>query len=268
MSGRRFEVTGTQVVASVLATLTGAIAASYLGVAGTIIGAAVMSVAGTAGSAIYKDYLGRTGRRLRQAAPVMAQRAHELRTAAGVPGTAQRSAHPDGSGGETPADPREPGEPGEPGDSRDAAAAPAGDGERRGPGRGGWLHARPRWALAAVASAGIFVGVLAGITVFELAAGKPLAAVVWHRSGSGTSVGGGNVSTPTPAVQPGHTSPAARHATSPAGSASPSPGGTRTSPASPSPSPTPSSGSPSPSSSPSPSPSASQTTTPASTRTP
>jgi hypothetical protein len=65
MSGRRLDVTGTQAVASMLAALTGAIAASGLGIAGTIIGAAFMSLAGTVGAAIYKHYLARSRERLR-----------------------------------------------------------------------------------------------------------------------------------------------------------------------------------------------------------
>src|SRR5580704_12372064 len=108
MSGkgeRRFDVTGLQVMASVLATVTGAVAASYLGVAGTIIGAAFMSVASTFGSAIYKHYLGRTAGRLREVAPVVAaQRAAERMTA----GTHTRPDHarpyhtsPDGAAEET-----------------------------------------------------------------------------------------------------------------------------------------------------------------------
>ena len=57
MSGRRIELSATQVVASMLAAVTGAIAASYTGIAGTVIGVAVMSVASTAGAAVYKHYL-------------------------------------------------------------------------------------------------------------------------------------------------------------------------------------------------------------------
>ena len=68
MSGRRLDVTATQAVSSMLAALTGAIAASGLGIAGTIIGAAFMSLAGTVGAAIYKHYLGRSREKLREAA--------------------------------------------------------------------------------------------------------------------------------------------------------------------------------------------------------
>ncbi|HEY2443521.1 MAG TPA: hypothetical protein VGI31_10335, partial [Streptosporangiaceae bacterium] len=97
MSGRRIEISGTQVVASALATVTGAVASSYLGVAGTVIGAAVMSVASTAGSAVYKHYLGRTARRLREAAPVITHRTTQRATAVGAESTARRLFHPEDS---------------------------------------------------------------------------------------------------------------------------------------------------------------------------
>src|SRR5579875_1866048 len=76
MSGRRIDLSATQVIASVLAAVTGAIAASYLGVAGTIIGTAVMSVAGTAGAAIYKHVLGRGQEKLKSAAAQMSPAAY------------------------------------------------------------------------------------------------------------------------------------------------------------------------------------------------
>jgi hypothetical protein len=68
MSGRRIELSATQVIASLLAAVTGAVAASFLGVAGTIIGTAVMSVASTAVAAVYKGGLVSSRERLRAAA--------------------------------------------------------------------------------------------------------------------------------------------------------------------------------------------------------
>ena len=83
MSGRRIELSATQVTASVLAAVTGAVAASYLGVAGTIIGAAVVSFASTAGTVVYRHYLGQTQEKLRAAA---AQLPHAgARTGSGRP---------------------------------------------------------------------------------------------------------------------------------------------------------------------------------------
>ncbi|WP_171074171.1 hypothetical protein [Nonomuraea basaltis] len=63
---RRFELSVPQIVGSALAAVTAAVAASYLGVAGTVIGAAVFSVASTIGSAVYTHYLKRTGERVKQ----------------------------------------------------------------------------------------------------------------------------------------------------------------------------------------------------------
>ncbi|GAA3656740.1 hypothetical protein GCM10022224_019790 [Nonomuraea antimicrobica] len=68
MSGgqRKFELSMPQILGSALAAVTAAVAASYLGVAGTVIGAAVFSVASTVGTAIYTHYLKRTGERVKQ----------------------------------------------------------------------------------------------------------------------------------------------------------------------------------------------------------
>jgi hypothetical protein len=63
---RRFELSGPQIGGSALAAVTAAVAASYLGVAGTVIGAAVMSVGSTVGTAVYTHYLKRTGDKVRQ----------------------------------------------------------------------------------------------------------------------------------------------------------------------------------------------------------
>jgi hypothetical protein len=313
-SDRRFEITGTQIVASLLAAITGAIAASYLGIAGTIIGTAVMSVASTAGAAVYKAYLGRTARRLKAKAPVIAQRAAERMTPTSTRGgtrhgqangntptradqtrldqtrtdrtvtgqarldqtrtdrTLTGQAHVDQTRadrtyvvGQTAADQAYVGQAheGQADDEPTQVLSAVGGGEPPArPGRGkpgrresaGWLRRQPRWVLAALVSLAIFVGAVAGVSVVELAAGKPLSALVWHHKGTGTTVGGlvGGQSSPTkpttPATHPATTHPAT---TAPASTAptSPSPSPSVT-PTSPSPSPTPTATSPSASTSP------------------
>ena len=317
MSGRRIELSATQVIASMLAAVTGAIAASYTGIAGTVIGVAVMSVASTAGAAVYKHYLGRSQEkllaskeRLHAAAVIIAPRSahhgaagHHDRPAAsgpareqgersqatgelaGVarpgfavgqvgwllspdsPGTdefpavsgetggwsnspaetanAAESAAPAGSAG--PAEPAGSAEPTRP-------AEPAGPAGSAGPdGSAGPIESAKtvktagshqvwrRWPALLAAAFGVFVLALAAITAFEVAAGKPLEALIWGRSGGGTTVG----------VITGaqHTGPATRAKPHPARS-----GSKPTVPPSPSPSPT-SSQSPSPSPSPTPTPS-------------
>jgi hypothetical protein len=81
MSGRRgLNLSAAQVIASVLATLSAAVAASFLGVAGTLVGAAVGSVVSTMGTEIYKHYLQRSEERLRSAGQVLYHSAARTRT--------------------------------------------------------------------------------------------------------------------------------------------------------------------------------------------
>ena len=81
MSGRRgLNLSAAQVIAGVLATLSAAVAASFLGVAGTLVGAAVGSVVSTMGTEIYKHYLQRSEERLRSAGQVLYQSAARTRT--------------------------------------------------------------------------------------------------------------------------------------------------------------------------------------------
>ena len=76
---RRIELSGTYVVASTMATVTGAVIASFFGVAGTIIGTAVISVASTVGAAIYQATLRRGQEQLREI-PAAVSRARAYRT--------------------------------------------------------------------------------------------------------------------------------------------------------------------------------------------
>src|SRR3954452_1230673 len=65
-----FELSATQLVATALAAVTATVAASYLGVAGTVIGAAVASVVSAIGNAVYTHSLHRTRDRVRARGPV------------------------------------------------------------------------------------------------------------------------------------------------------------------------------------------------------
>jgi hypothetical protein len=330
MSGRRIELSATQVVASMLAAVTGAIAASYTGIAGTVIGVAVMSVASTAGAAVYKHYLARSQEkllaskeRLHAAAVMMAPRSahngaaghHDRPTASGpvreqgeqaqgtgelasaaVPGFAVGRVgwllSPDSPGtdefpavsGETsrwsnspaetakPAEPAESAEPDGPAGSDGPAAVSAKPAEPDGPAgsdgsagsagpaesakTAGSHHVWPRWPSLLAAAFGVFVLALATITVFEVAAGKPLEALIWGRSGGGTTVGvltGAQHTGPATRAKP-HP---ARSGSTPTVAPSPSPSATSSQSLSPSPSPTPTP-TPTASSSPSPSGAASQ----------
>ena len=79
----------TQIIASLLAALTGAFLASSLGVGGTLAGAAVGSIASTTGTEVYRHYLRRSQERLKAAGEVLRHRqtdaGQHARHAAGQP---------------------------------------------------------------------------------------------------------------------------------------------------------------------------------------
>ena len=270
MSGPRgIHLSGTQVIASVLATLTGAIAASYLGVAGTLIGAALGSIASTMGTEVYRHYLLRSQQGLKSAGEMLYQRTTGVHTGTGsTTGQPSGAAPGNGAGAAGPAQTQHipelaalrhdgqatrwadgggrDGRPG-PGDSASTrAGGQVGGGEPGsgapvagpGPGRGGhWWDriSRRQWVAYGGIMAGAFVVVIAAITIFELSVGKPVNAVVWGQHGSGTTVGNvvGGHSSPNRARHPG---PAGSPSAQPSSSVSQSPAG---SPAPSSPSPTP-----------------------------
>jgi hypothetical protein len=104
MSGRRgLNLSAAQVIASVLATLSAAVAASFLGVAGTLVGAAVGSLVSTMGTEIYKHYLQRSEERLRSAGQVLYHSAARTRTGttdapAAAPSSSRHAPHAGSAG--------------------------------------------------------------------------------------------------------------------------------------------------------------------------
>ena len=105
---RGIELSGSKVIAGVMATLTGAIAASYLGVAGTLVGAAMGSLASTMGTEVYRHYLLRSQERLK-AAGVLRQYRAASRSATGQQEVARtREMARRSSGGYLGAGPRTP----------------------------------------------------------------------------------------------------------------------------------------------------------------
>jgi hypothetical protein len=291
MSRRRLDVSPTQAIASMLATLTAAIAASSLGIAGTIIGAAVMSLASTVGAAIYKHYLARGHEGLRAAvsgngiaAAVLGQhqspgpdekaRRGGVQTAlaggAGLAGPAPRGRaglgytadeHPvadPGADGSTSAhlppvagqgDTAYLGEaaglwgaarlraPDSQADAglrnADGATGPgtadgldgaAGGRGKPASGRLGTRSGTHRWPVLAGAVVGAFVVAMGAVTAVEAIAGKPLETLIWHRPGSGTTIGS----------VVGHQT---QHRPAPSQSPSAQPSGTSPGPVSPTPTP-------------------------------
>jgi hypothetical protein len=262
MASRGFNLSAIQVSAGILATLTGAIAASFLGVGGTLVGAAVGSIASTVGGEVYKHYLERTHERLRGAVDV-----RRYRTARGTvvgtvdPAVAQNRLGVTSRRQEDDADAAEtqvlqvprPGAPGQgavttsrttsPNDpmsnsptetfaaaNRLPQARPAGTAAAMASAAAAkdGKAKRPRWLVLTAITVGTFLVVVAVITVIELSVGKNLHAIVTNRSGGGTTVGGvvGNQNTKptTPATTPAASAtPSSTASGSPSSSVSVSP---------------------------------------------
>ena len=145
--GVRLEVSGTQVAASVLASVSAAVVASFFGVAGTIIGAGVVSVVATIGSAAYSLGIRRTKHRLHKLQTLRITRPlPSVRTEDGKPGPAVPVATDPEPVGTT--------------DPEDAA------------GWRGWLAER-RWGVAAGVAL-VFVISLASVTLLELVGDRTL----------------------------------------------------------------------------------------------
>ena len=229
MSRPRLELSGVQVVATVLAAVTGAILASSLGVVGTVAGTAIASAASTTATAIYRHYLGRGKEHFHQVAPVIAKKAHwweenpaasDGKTAASPTGPARpkTTVAGDAPTREQPAV-KVPSVPAHmaarvptftPHDKSAPRATPA---RQAAPtaqeipavhassnGNGADLGSRLRewrgrlWNRRVLGrywlpASAAFVVVLVCITGFELAVGRPVSSVVWGKSGSGTTIG-------------------------------------------------------------------------------
>ncbi|MET9618853.1 hypothetical protein [Kitasatospora indigofera] len=158
--GKRIDLSMAQVVASALATMVGALLASELGVAGTVIGAAVVSVAATTSTAVFHHIFRRTGDQLRVAADR---------------GPGAGAAAPPPSAG-----------PGEPAITSDWNSSKV-------------LRARPRrsWRSALVLPGLVFLLAMVPIVAFELVTGQPVSATVQGGTGQGTSFGGSVHGTPS-----------------------------------------------------------------------
>jgi hypothetical protein len=210
MSRPQFDVGGIQVIATVLAAVTGAVLASYLGVVGTIVGTAVASGVTTLGSGILRHYLGRGRDRVKAAAPVIVHRAQGLAgtwgpwSGAGGPGAESSVGEPSEAVAKSVAESAS--EPVSAVLAVDAAASgPDGgsgsDGESGGDGGSGSdggesgdgdarkARRKRLWIRYGIPAISVFLLVIIGVTIVELAAGKPLSSVVWGKAGSGTSVG-------------------------------------------------------------------------------
>lgn len=191
-SASRLEVTGTQVCASALASVSGAAVASVFGVADTIVGAALVSVVATIGSAVYSVWIRRTHERLQQT-PVtkivdLVSRTSPGNTgAAGAPRIGARIGDGDGSAAADADDGARP--------SRSPSLSRPGE-PQTGPDGGapGWISAlkgtlsQRRWGVV-TGVAVVFAASLALITLIEVVGQQPLSGIAGDERSGGTSIG-------------------------------------------------------------------------------
>jgi len=213
------QLSPVQIVASLLATLTGAILASYLGVGGTLTGAAVGSIASTTGTEVYRHYLRRSQERLKAAGEVLRHReatgGQHARHAAGQQ-TSPVAGRYNGRGPDRSADATETqalpaaasawqrrvgggpvttqsaGERATGELSDGPATVEPGDGAAPGGGGSGpwWRNlSRRQWLTYGGVALGLFLVAMVIVTIIELSVGKPLDAAVWGKQSTGTSVG-------------------------------------------------------------------------------
>ena len=150
----RFELSGTQLIATALAAVTATVAASYLGLAGTVIGAAVASVVSAIGTAVYSHSLRRTHARVREVVPAARRRPGPLPRSTGL--------HPSAS-----------------------LTRPDSDRDECKPGMS--PRRQGRWHGVAIGSLAVFVAVLAVVTGTELVTGRPLSDLLRGTPASGTT---------------------------------------------------------------------------------
>ncbi|HTZ42751.1 MAG TPA: hypothetical protein VMB79_02735 [Jatrophihabitans sp.] len=157
----RFTLSATQLIASGLAAMSATVAASFFGVAGTVIGAALGSVTSVVGNAVYSYSLRRTHRRVRQTLDVAVAHRFATQPASVLAGTSDAA--------------------GEAALVREPSAV-----------RGALVEFALHPKRLAIAAVTMFVAVIAVTTVFEFASGQPLSSTVTGKHGSGVSIGGGS----------------------------------------------------------------------------
>jgi hypothetical protein len=213
-AGSRLDVTGTQVCASTLASVSAAVVASFFGVAGTVGGAAVVSVIATAGSAVYSHGIRQTGAKLQD---TQADRLTRPLRSWQRPGATREADNPDASGA-----------PGPPASSASTHRTPRRD--RSTSGWKAWLSQR-RWGVV-LGVAIVFVASLATVTLIELVGQQPLASITGNEPSGSTSIGSlfDDSASDTPGDTPTSTNPTESPTSSDAGSPAEEPGTATTAP--------------------------------------
>ncbi|WP_157749175.1 hypothetical protein [Jatrophihabitans sp. GAS493] len=208
----RLGLSATQIIASAITAVLATVAASYLGISGTVVGAAVASVLTVTGNAVFGHSLRRTTEVVREVVPITVTRDRHARasdyTLTDIPPIhSVAEERPTQALVPVPAD-----------DRSDATRSNA---TSKAPKSG--FFSTLDWRHAAVATLSIFAALMVGVTGFEIAAHRPLAAVVQGEHGSGTSLSGGTTTKTTPAPATTSVPSAPTATTDPTPAATPTP---------------------------------------------
>ncbi|RBY79809.1 hypothetical protein DQ238_09210 [Geodermatophilus sp. TF02-6] len=165
---QRSQLSAVQVTAGALAAVSSAVAMSFFGVAGTLIGAALASVISTVSAALYSESLNRTGQRLRRGRTQRPGASAEQPAPAAAPATralpVQRPPAPGAAATPT------------------TRVLPAHLDPRRPP-----VRRRACWVRVAAYAIGVFAIAMAVVTTVELVGQKPVSALVGGSDTSGTT---------------------------------------------------------------------------------
>jgi hypothetical protein len=175
----KLDLSATKVLAGALASISAAVAASYLGAMGTIIGAGVGSIVASVTTALYTQSLKRTGDKLKQVVPlptvVVRQR----------PGAHQAPADP----ADMPEVHPEEADPKPSDETAVLDVSPGGElTPQPKPGLAGLLE-QIRWGRVLAAAAVIFAISFGALLTYETLIGKSVSDAVQGKSGSGNTIG-------------------------------------------------------------------------------
>jgi hypothetical protein len=200
----KLDLSPTKILASALAAISTAIAASYLGAMGTIIGAGVGSILASVTTALYHQSLRRTGEKLKQVVPLSTVVIRHRPDAPPAP-------HDAADVPDVEPDPHKTARSGtDPDETAVLEVSPQGDlapaAPEQRPGLAGLLQS-VRWGRVLATAAVIFVISFGALLAYETLIGKSLSAAVQGKQSSGNTwqdVVTPKKQSPSPAVTPSY----------------------------------------------------------------
>lgn len=189
----KLELSAPQVIGGALAAASAAVASSWLGVAGTVLGAVIVSLVASIGSTLYTHSLERSSRKIRETLPVVPLRSATAFTTRVARDPQHSAAH------DTTLPMPAVGDPSDEGGTVAAEQTQAFETPAR-PGR-----SPLQWRTVAVTALASLALAAAVLTGFETFVGKPVSAITGANDDGGTTVSQlvGHDSSPSRSTDPG-----------------------------------------------------------------